>query len=55
VAVNVTLVPWQTEVEGLADMLTLAVTFGLTVMITVLEFAEPVVRQLALLVMVQLI
>ena len=41
VAVNVTLVPAQIVVDGLAAMLTLAATLGLTVSATAVEVVVP--------------
>ena len=55
VAVKVTLVPEQIVVEGLAAMLTLAVTFGFTVMVIVFEVAGEPVPQVAVDVITQVI
>ena len=50
VAVNVTETPSHIEMLGLASMLTLAGTFGFTVMVTVLDVAGEPVAQVRLLV-----
>ena len=55
VAVKVTLVPEQMVVDGLAAMLTLAVTFAFTVMVIALDVAGLPFTQVALLVITQVI
>ena len=55
VAVKVTLVPEQIVVEGLAAMLTLAATFGFTVIVIVFEVAGEPVTQVAFEVITQVI
>lgn len=49
-AVNVTFVPEQMEVDGLAEITTLAVTFAVTVIVMVLDVAGLPVTHEALLV-----
>ena len=55
VAVNVTFVPAQIIFEGLALMLTFAVTFALTVIVIAVEVAGLPFTQVALLVITQVI
>jgi hypothetical protein len=54
-AVNVTFCPAQIEFPGFAEIVTPAVTFGLTVIVNPFEVAGLPVTQFALLVIVQVI
>ena len=55
IAVNVTPVPVQIAPDGLAEMLTLAINIGLTIMLIEFDVSGELITQSALLVMIHVI